>query len=132
MHCCSCWIASTSCATCFVTWSSTFISRTVTNQSDLLTASFTSSCSASNCSFPYCICVFSSSNFAYRAIFSYSTAWRCSTSTPCTCIKAWVACSVSSCAWRRRTSTISDSQWSWASSSPNSGSPGAVETAWLD
>jgi hypothetical protein len=135
MHCCIYWIASVSCSTFYVTHSSAFIPKIVTERSALLTASFTSSFSTRNYSFSYCICAFSSSNFTWREIFSCSAALHYSTSMPCTCFKAWVACSVSSCAHRRRASTVLAHLWSWAGSSPNFGSPdgrGAVETARLD
>jgi hypothetical protein len=118
-----------------VTQSSIFISMTITERSALLTTSFTSIFSASKCSFPCCSYVFSSSNFAWREIFSCSIARNYSKLTPCTCVKAWVACSISSYAHRRRASTVSASRWSWAGSSPNSGFPdgrGIVETMWMD
>jgi hypothetical protein len=88
MCCCSCWITSSSCATCCVTQSSTFTSTIFTDQSALLTTSFTSSFSTSNCSFSCSSFYFFSSNFAWREIFSHSVALHCSTSTPCTCVKA--------------------------------------------
>jgi hypothetical protein len=131
MHCCSYWITYVSCSTCCVNGSSIFISMTITEQSALLTTSFTSSFSASNCSFPCCSCSFSSSKFAWREIFSCFVSQRYSTSTPCTCVKSWVDFSISSCSHRRRASIISASRRSWAGSSPNFGSPdgkGAVET----
>jgi hypothetical protein len=132
MRCCSYWMASVSWFTYYVTRSSTLISKTVTERSSLLTTSFTSSFSESNCSFSCCSCAFSSSNFTWREKFSYSAALHFSTSTPCTCVKAWVAFSISSCAHRRRASTVSTRMWSSAGSSPNSGSLGAVEDARLD
>jgi hypothetical protein len=102
MHCCSCWTTSVSWFTCCVTQFSALIYKTVTERSALLTTSFTSSFSTSNCSFSCCSCAFSSSNFAWRESFSYSVALHCCMSTPCTCVIAWVACSISSCARGRR------------------------------
>jgi hypothetical protein len=101
MRCYSYWISSSSCTTCCGTRSSAFTSMTVTERSALFTISFTSSFSTSNFSFSFYNCSFSSSNFAWKARFSHSTTLRCSTSTPCTCVKAWVACAISSCAHRR-------------------------------
>jgi hypothetical protein len=118
------------CSTCCLTRSSAFISMIVIERSSLLTASFTSSCSESNCSFPCCRCDVSSSKFAWREIFSCYAARHYSTSSPFTCFKAWEVFSISSCAHRRRDSIVSTSQWSWAGSSPNFGSPdgrGALE-----
>jgi hypothetical protein len=101
MCCCSYWMDSARWFTCYVTRSSALISTTVTEKSVMLTASFISSCSTSNYSFSCCSCTFSSSNFSWRESFSYSATLHFSTSTPFTFFKAWVACSVSSCARRR-------------------------------
>jgi hypothetical protein len=101
MRSCSCCMASMSWFTCCVTQSSTLICKTVTEQISLLTTSFISSCSMRNYSFSCCSCYFSSSKFIWREIFSYSASLRFSMSTPCTCVKAWVACTISSCAHRR-------------------------------
>jgi hypothetical protein len=112
MRCCSCWITSSSCTTCYGTHSSIFTSTTFTERSYLLTISFTSSFSASKFSLICCSCSFSSSHFTWREIFSHSAVLSFSIMTPCTCDKAWVACIVSSCARRRRASTVSTIQWS--------------------
>jgi hypothetical protein len=63
-HCCSCWITSVSFSTWCVTQSFSCGSNPVTEWRDLLTTSFTSSCSARNFSFSCCIYSFSYSNFS--------------------------------------------------------------------
>jgi hypothetical protein len=125
-------MASASWFPCCVTRSSALISKIFIERSSFLTTSFTSSFSTSNCSFSCYRCSFSSSNFFWRESFSYSAALHCSMSTPCTCVKSWVAFSISSCAHRRRALIVSARQWSWVGSSPNFGSPGTVETTRLD
>jgi hypothetical protein len=112
MRCCSSWSTSSSCATCCGTQYLAFTSMTIIELSSLLTISFTSSFSTSNCSFSCCSCAFSSSNFTWREIFSHSIALCISTNTPCTCVKSQVACAGSSYACRRRASTVSTKRWS--------------------
>jgi hypothetical protein len=90
MHCCSYWMASLSYSTCYMTRSSTFIYNTVTERSAMLTSSFTLRCSVRKCSFPCCICDFSSLNFAWREFFSCYIVLHCSMSMPCTCFNSWV------------------------------------------
>jgi hypothetical protein len=135
MHCCSFWITSSNCSTCCGTCSSVWTSMIVTERSDLLTLSLTSSCSMSNFSLLFCSSSFSSSNFSYIERFSHSALLRCSIIAPHACAKKWVACVVSSYARRRRASTVSSIWWILAGSSPVSGVPivrGVVDTAQLD
>jgi hypothetical protein len=101
MCCCSYWINSSSCSTCYGILSSTFTSTTITERSVMLTISFTSSFSMGNCSLYFYSWSFSSSKFAWRESFSHSAVLYFSTRNPYTCFKAWVACVVSSCTRRR-------------------------------
>jgi len=84
---------------------------TATEWISLWTLFYTSSCSARNCAF-------SSSHFAFRVRFSHSTSFCCSRSDLCACIKAWVACAMSSWARRRWASTWSTIWCNWVGSSP--------------
>jgi hypothetical protein len=95
MHCCSFWITSSSCATCYGTCSSVCTSTTVIEQSALLTLSLTSNFSTSNCSLLCCSSSFSSSHFSSRVSFSFFATLLWSLRSLYTCAKAWVTCVVS-------------------------------------